>query len=1331
MALATGGTAQGAGKAPSVVPVSLGLFKTGNPVRIAASRAMASIWFDRVVLLLILVNSVVLAMVDFGCVDGEGAPVIRRSGALGCYSWRNHLFVVSDPFFIGAFTLECVIKCIAMGFVRGEGTYLRDAWNKLDFCVVIAGLLEYIVGVRVGALRAARVMRPLQALHELPRLQSLVVSLLHAIPALGNVVLMMGFIFFVWGILALQLWGASGAMHGRCRLTEQPVRLPQALVGRYSAQLHDEGLAELYRSNPAAHACLPNVTNSDGAGWGRHGPRPCAWPVDHSDGRLCGLAEAPAGRACGTITSGGGVQLLGKHRCGSNYVVDVAEAGFPGIFSPGVVHPRFDTSEAMRSDWAEASLSWGLTSFDNLPSTFLSIFQCITLEGWSEIMYQVQDAYSMPISSLFFFFLTLIGAFFMINFTLAVLYQSFLDAQLAWQHQQSYDGAMHAFDHAHSADDVLEALTGHVQKVHGKSKSDAKDKAKDLLKRARRFSVQLVEGGVGALRRVSMFSVGFRERAVIAVKLWWRTSRSCNFTSPALARIVQHKAFDRGVILLITLNSATLSLDRTMQPDFECIVLEKMNFVFAVLFTCEMVLKILGCSLRVYVQEGFNIFDALIVCSSILELALSPPPFFTGATVAPGTACQGGSGAISALRTFRLLRVMRLMQQFEALHRLLDVIVQMFLQVLPFGGLLLLFIVIFSLLGMQLFANRFRFDPCTLAHVSVAEAAAFAGAKAGYVPCTDLLLPNCSAGILMDGVYASSRCFETPRTNFDTLLGAFGAVFQTLSGEDWNVVMYDAYRSTGLGGMIYFLACVVGGYFVILNLFLAVLLGCFEAIGNFDHHRPDPDPEEESPGGASNRPELKRRLSGRQENQRRLSQLLETMKAAARETANAKRTAKASAKVVPQRAGGSAAPADKTNWGKLRTGMQTAVMIGREELRAGVTHRGTIPGKTAVKVLESELEVHEFEQTRALWLFTTAHPVRQSALHLVRRPWFEKTVMVIIIISSLMLALENPLEDPDSTIVAVLKVLDPIITGFFAFESGLKIIAFGFVLHRSAYLRTAWNQMDFAIVVVSLVSVAMGDGGGGQAFQALRVIRTLRALRPLRMIERNPGMKQVVNALLHSIPAVANVVAISLLFLLIFAIVGVNYFKGEFAACQGSTYIALSSLEREHIFEPTVAPPAWARASFGPYPAGSTNGAAPTSHAVCLWLNATWAPSIRSDFDNVGHGMLTLFEMATTEGWTDVMWAMVDSTGLDMQPRTNHNRGAIVFGIAIIIFFSLFIVNMFVGVIIDTFSSRQHSEETGGVSTLLTFEQRQWIEMQKMMVSCLRTRNSTWLRFAL
>lgn len=71
-----------------------------------------------------------------------------------------------------------------------------------------------------------------------------------------------------------------------------------------------------------------------------------------------------------------------------------------------------------------------------------------------------------------------------------------------------------------------------------------------------------------------------------------------------------------------------------------------------------------------------------------------------------------------------------------------------------------------------------------------------------------------------------------------------------------------------------------------------------------------------------------------------------------------------------------------------------------------------------------------------------------------------------------------------------------------------------------------------------------------QQLQALKALRALRALRPLRMISRNEGMRLVVNALLASLPSMTNVLLVCSLFILIFSIAGVNFFKGTFYSCQ-------------------------------------------------------------------------------------------------------------------------------------------------------------------------------------
>lgn len=38
-------------------------------------------------------------------------------------------------------------------------------------------------------------------------------------------------------------------------------------------------------------------------------------------------------------------------------------------------------------------------------------------------------------------------------------------------------------------------------------------------------------------------------------------------------------------------------------------------------------------------------------------------------------------------------------------------------------------------------------------------------------------------------------------------------------------------------------------------------------------------------------------------------------------------------------------------------------------------------------------------------------------------------------------------------------------------------------------------------------------------------------------------------------------------------------------------------------------------------------------------------------FDDVGTGLISLFEMSSRDGWTAVMSAAVDSAGIDMQPQ--------------------------------------------------------------------------------
>ena len=167
-----------------------------------------------------------------------------------------------------------------------------------------------------------------------------------------------------------------------------------------------------------------------------------------------------------------------------------------------------------------------------------------------------------------------------------------------------------------------------------------------------------------------------------------------------------------GVSMLLVLgNTIILALDKhPMSPEIEN-RLEICNFFFTVAFMLEMVLKLGGLGLKKYLADNFNRFDGTIVLISVVETALEwPPGFFTGPKTDDEVADGGGQSGLSVLRAVRLFRIFKLARQWKAMHKLLEKTLATTYDIWPFAVLLFLFMYIFSLLGMQFFANRLRFD---------------------------------------------------------------------------------------------------------------------------------------------------------------------------------------------------------------------------------------------------------------------------------------------------------------------------------------------------------------------------------------------------------------------------------------------------------------------------------------------------------------------------------------------------------------------------------------------------------------------------------------------
>ena len=304
----------------------------------------------------------------------------------------------------------------------------------------------------------------------------------------------------------------------------------------------------------------------------------------------------------------------------------------------------------------------------------------------------------------------------------------------------------------------------------------------------------------------------------------------------------------------------------------------------------------------------------------------------------------------------------------------------------------------------------------------------------------------------------------------------------------------------------------------------------------------------------------------------------------------------------------------------------------------------------------------------------------------------------------------------------ILNGLDITFTALYTVELLLKVLAHGLIVGKHSYLRDPWNMMDLCVVITSILNLA--DIGPGNA---LRVLRLFRILRALRMIRRFPQLKIVVDALLLSLPSVANVALLCALFFLVFSLLGVGLLKGTFMRCSGEAFDALTASQKQYLTNPSMS---WDDIANTAVPStsderclllvdtwvnSSTNSSTlvPTSKQICdCWAPGSWQPVVPQNFDNVLNGMALLFEISTTEGWLDVMHAASDQRGLDSQPLRDHNLLWALFFISFLLVGAFFVMEIFVAVTVATFNRLRDANGTG----LMTQAQREWALTQAFVM---------------
>ncbi|XP_077535891.1 calcium voltage-gated channel subunit cacophony isoform X5 [Haemaphysalis longicornis] len=1054
------------------------------------------------VLLTIIANCIVLALEEH-LPKGDRTPLAQK-------------LEKTEPYFLGIFCVEALLKIVALGFILHRGAYLRNIWNIMDFVVVVTGFVTYFVpedlDLDLRTLRAIRVLRPLKLVSGIPSLQVVLKSIIKAMAPLLQIGLLVLFAIVIFAIIGLEFY--SGALHKTC----------------YSLEDATEIVPEGEQETPCYQDSPLNSSHPSGA-----------YICDHN------------------------VSMCKEGWIGPNY---------------------------------------GITSFDNIFFAMLTVFQCITMEGWTAILYWTNDALGNSFNWVYFVPLIILGSFFMLNLVLGVLSgefakerervenrQAFLKIRRQQQLERELDGYV---EWICKAEEVIlaEERTTEEEKMHiieaRRRAANKRKKLKSIHNKStdeeEEEEVEDEETPAGKVKlkgfaRASYLKTKIKNKG--ACKAFWKAEKQFRFF---IRQVVKTQTFYWVVIVLVFLNTVCVAVEHHDQDEYLTYFLYYAEFAFLGLFIFEMLIKVYALGPRIYFESSFNRFDCVVIAGSIFEVVWS--------------SLKDGSFGLSVLRALRLLRIFKFTKYWSSLRNLVISLLNSMRSIISLLFLLFLFILIFALLGMQLFGGVFNFP---------------------------------------DG---------TPPANFNTFPIALLTVFQILTGEDWNEVMYNGIQSQdGIhGGMVYslyFIILVLFGNYTLLNVFLAI------AVDNLANAQELTAAEEEDAEEEKER--------AKEELEKEIADL---------QMATTGSLDPPQVNICPP-SPQSGAP------GKGKT-----FRFQENQLEAGSKFKGTNDNNN-IDVDEDYAPPREDEDDdeitgpkpmmpySCMFICSPTNPIRRAAHYIVNLRYFELFIMITITLSSIALAAEDPVEE-DSTKNRILNYFDYAFTGVFTVEMLLKIADQGVIFHPGAYCRDSWNILDAIVVICALIAFAFAGSSTGQNLSTIKSLRVLRVLRPLKTIKRVPKLKAVFDCVVTSLKNVFNILIVYILFQFIFAVISVQLFNGKFHYCTDASKLSREECKGEYyVFSDADKPPRVERR---------------------LWKHQPF------HYDNVMAAMLTLFTVQTGEGWPQVLQNSMDSTEADKGPLPRYRIEMSIFYVVFFIVFPFFFVNIFVALIIITFQEQGEKE---------------------------------------
>jgi hypothetical protein len=426
--------------------------------------------------------------------------------------------------------------------------------------------------------------------------------------------------------------------------------------------------------------------------------------------------------------------------------------------------------------WSEGP-NYGFTSFDNFLIGLLTVFQLITLEGWSGVFYLYESACGVTLTWPYFITAISLGSVLFLNLWMGVLTSVFIGVS----ERQETETNIRQLKEKKKNEQDLENYRKWIQTsldMDLPSESGSIGRRHSLLPAPRWLSgrndhgydtddEQYLEAELDLQRRASTGD-GLRERHT--GRSFWSVFKEWVTKSRSVAlKVVKSRVHFAVKVLVLTVNLILLmSLHFPYKPTLDSIIFT-VNYIFSCLFILESQLSLFALGPRRYFASQFHRVDILLNLLNLLDLLLIPV-----------LGQYHFSAIINACRSIKLIKIFKYTRYWASIKQIINTFTQLFTLSASLMALVILFLFMYTIVGYRLFGNRLDVD----------------------------------------------RTVELP--NFDNLLVSFLLVFQLMTTEDWHNVYHKSSRpwlrevGTKYLTPIFFTSAITLGGFVLLSIFLSI-----------------------------------------------------------------------------------------------------------------------------------------------------------------------------------------------------------------------------------------------------------------------------------------------------------------------------------------------------------------------------------------------------------------------------------------------------------------------------------------------------------------------------